>query len=116
HSRVRAPALFDPVSKAVDLKAKRSARYQLASAFGSGKVTFSEIPPNSLTESAPIAVSLASTASTRTSGADAPAVTPTTFFPSIHSGFRSAASSSMYAGTPRLAATSRSRLELELFG
>ena len=52
---------------------------------------------------------------TRTSGADAPAVTPTRCLPSNHKGLISSAASIKYASTPRAEATSFRRRELELF-
>ena len=65
---------------------------------------------------APRRCSFSTTSRTSTSGADAPAVTPTRAAPAIHSGRSSSARSTMYAATPRFAATSRSRFEFELFG
>ena len=43
-------------------------------------------------------------------------MTPTRGRPATHAGSRSSAVSTMCAGTPRFAATSRSRFEFELFG
>ena len=55
------------------------------------------------------------TCSTRTSGADAPAVRATVLTPASHSDFTSEAVSIRYEGVPRLVETSTRRLELELF-
>ena len=56
------------------------------SSFGSGKTTFSLTPSSERTFLAPRLLSLSTTSKTNSSGADAPAVTPTLPLPAIHDG------------------------------
>ena len=80
---------------------------------GNGKAVRSSTPSMVSTFSMPRALSLAITSCTSTSGAEAPAVTPTRFFPSSQEGSISEALSTMRAKVPDFSATSLRRLELE---
>ncbi|KAG0921732.1 hypothetical protein G6F32_014969 [Rhizopus arrhizus] len=72
--------------------------------------------PCSMLMSAPSAARRASTPSTSTCGAEAPAVTPMCCLPATHAGSISCAPSIRYDSTPSRRASSLRRLELELFG
>src|SRR6187401_112387 len=81
---------------------------------GRENTTCSSRPTSSCAVAPPHSRNRATTCCTSSSGADAPAVTPTAFLPSNHSRCRNDASSMRYPGRPARSASSRSRLELEL--
>src|SRR3989338_7901632 len=91
-------------------------RIQGCNILGSGNTTFSRMPCSSVTLHEPISRRRSTTPCTSVSGAEAPALMPTRVLPANHSSCNPAASFTRYAGTPTFAATSRRRLELELFG
>ena len=82
------------------------------SSLGRVNETSSSTPVNTVTFSG---CSASITFSTSTSGVEAPDVTPTLTLPSSQDGSISLGPLIRYAGTPSPSATSRSRLQLELF-
>src|SRR4029078_1828840 len=75
--------------------ALRTASPRTARPLGRLNTTCSAMPSSGTTRVAPSSIRRSSTSLTSTSGADAPAVTPTRLRPAIHSAFRSAAVSTM---------------------
>src|SRR5690349_7463608 len=78
--------------------------------------TSSSITVRSSTSAVPYVLRYATTSSTRTSGADAPAVMPMALTSFNQAGLMSAAESIKYESIPQCSPNSRRRLEFELFG
>src|SRR5882672_9062536 len=100
---------------ATKARQRRGAGAMVASSGGNVKRTSSRIRSRSRWSVKPCSARRWLTCSTKTSGAEAPAVSPTLFTPSSHLGSMSEAESMRAALTPRRSATSTRRFELELF-